>query len=304
MASEMKKLSVVVPAYNEADCIAKFAEAVFGLGIANPLELVFVDDGSSDGTLAAVKAAADADPRVRYVSFSRNFGKEAALLAGLAHATGDLVVTMDADLQHDPGLLPGMLKAIEEEGYDCAAARRTTWDGESFLRRWFARRFYAVMRAHSDVDLQDGSMDYRMMTRQVVDAVLSMKETDRFTKGIYQWVGFRTKWFECPNTVRASGVSKWSLKSLFVYSLRGITAFSALPLYLSFFLGAALSAAGLAWLVCLAVMRVSCGWQIASGVVLVVGGFQLVTIGILGLYIASVFRESKRRPKYIVKESR
>ena len=144
----------------------------------------------------------------------------------------------------------------------------------------------------------------RMMTRQVVDAVLSMGETDRFTKGIYQWVGFRTTWFECPNTVRASGVSKWSLKSLFAYSLKGITAFSTVPLYLAFLLGAAFSVAGLAWLVGLAVMRVSCGWQIASGVMLFVGGTQLFSIGILGLYLASVFRESKRRPKYVIRESR
>ena len=300
----MKTLSVVVPAYNEEECVAKFAEALFGLGLKNPLELVFVDDGSSDGTLAAIKSLADADGRVRYVSFSRNFGKEAALLAGLSHATGDYVVTMDADLQHDPKLLPGMLKALEEEGYDCAAARRTTWNGESFLRRWFARRFYAVMRAHSDVDLKDGSMDYRMMTRQVVDAVLSIKEADRFTKGIYQWVGFRTKWFECENTVRASGSSKWSFKSLFAYSLRGIIAFSTTPLYMSFALGGVLSVSGLAWLAFLAATDASCGWQILASIVLLVGGVQLVAIGVLGLYVASVFRESKRRPCYIVRESR
>ena len=300
----MKTLSVVVPAYNEEECVAKFAEALFGLGLENPLELVFVDDGSSDGTLAAIKSLADADGRVRYVSFSRNFGKEAALLAGLSHATGDYVVTMDADLQHDPKLLPGMLKALEEEGYDCAAARRTTWNGVSFLRRWFARRFYAVMRAYSDVDLKDGSMDYRMMTRQVVDVVLSMKETDRFTKGIYQWVGFRTKWFECENTVRASGSSKWSFKSLFAYSLRGIIAFSTMPLHVSLALGSLLSLSGLAWLVCLAVMRAPCGWTLLASIVLLVGGLQLVAIGVLGLYIASVFRESKHRPVYIVKELR
>ena len=300
----MKTLSVVVPAYNEEECVAKFAKALSGLGLENPLELVFVDDGSSDGTLAAIKALADADGRVRYVSFSRNFGKEAALLAGLFHATGDYVVTMDADLQHDPKLLPGMLKALEEEGYDCAAARRTTWNGESFLRRWFARRFYAVMRAHSDVDLKDGSMDYRMMTRQVVDVVLSMKEVDRFTKGIYQWVGFRTKWFECENTVRASGSSKWSFRSLFAYSLRGIIAFSTTPLYMSFALGGVFSVSGLAWLAFLAAAGASCGWPIIAAIVLVVGGVQLVAIGVLGLYVASVFRESKHRPCYIVRESR
>jgi len=300
----MEKLSIVVPAYNEEKCIAKFAEAVFSLGLENPLEIVFVDDGSSDGTLAEIKAAAARDPRVRYVSFSRNFGKEAALLAGLSHAEGGYVVTMDADLQHDPKLLPGMLKALRDEGYDCAAARRTTWKGESFLRRWFACRFYSVMRAHSDVDLKDGSMDYRMMTRQVVEAVLSMKESDRFTKGIYQWVGFRTKWFECENTVRAAGASKWSFKSLFAYSLRGIVSFSTTPLYLSFALGALLVASALVWFACIALLGGMGGWPVLACVVLLVGGVQLISVGVLGLYVASVFRETKRRPCYIVKESR
>ena len=300
----MEKLSIVVPAYNEEKCIAEFAAAVFSLGLENPIEIVFVDDGSSDGTLAEIKAAAARDPRVRYVSFSRNFGKEAALLAGLSHADGGYVVTMDADLQHDPKLLPGMLKALQDEGYDCAAARRTTWKGESFLRRWFARRFYSLMRAHSDVDLKDGSMDYRRMTRQVVEAVLSMKESDRFTKGIYQWVGFRVKWFECENTVRAAGASKWSLKSLFAYSLRGIVSFSTAPLYMAFVLGALLAASALVWFACLAFSGGLGGWPVLACVVLLVGGVQLVSIGVLGLYVASVFRETKRRPSYIVKECR
>ena len=305
----MKKLSVIAPAFNEESCIAKFAQAVFALGIENPLEIVFVDDGSSDSTIAEIKTLADRDERIRYVSFSRNFGKEAALLAGLAHATGDIAVTMDVDLQHDPALLPAMLEAIEKEGFDCAAARRTTWSGESFSRGWFARRFYAVMRSFSDVDLKDGSMDFRMMTRQVVDAVLSLKERDRFSKGIYQWVGFRTKWFDCPNSPRAAGVSKWSLRSLFAYSIRGILAFSTAPLHIATFAGAVSCIAAIGWIAYLAVMwaafsAVPSSCSIIVAVFALLGGFQLLATGVLGLYLAALFREAKRRPAYIVREAR
>ena len=211
----MNKLSIVVPAYNEADCVGRFAEAIYALRLPNPLEIVFVDDGSTDDTLEAVRSMAERDDRIRYVSFSRNFGKEAAIFAGLGHSTGDLVVTMDADLQHRPELLPQMLKAVEEEGYDCAAACRTTRTGEPKLRSWFAHLFYSLMSRFSDVELKDGSMDYRMMTRQMVDAVLSLGESNRFTKGIYQWVGFRTKWIETENAGRVAGSTKWSFWSLF-----------------------------------------------------------------------------------------
>lgn len=304
----MKRLSVVVPAYNEAPCVPAFVETIFALGLANPLELVFVDDGSTDGTLAEIKAAVAKDARVRYVSFSRNFGKEAALFAGLRHATGDLVVTMDADLQHDPSLLAEMVKAIEEEGYDCAAACRTTRTGEPKLRSWFAHRFYSLMNRYSDVALKDGAMDYRMMTRQVVDTVLSLKESNRFTKGIYEWVGFRTKWIECVNVARAAGVSKWNFRSLVAYSGRGILAFSTAPLQIASVLGFTTTLAAFGYMTWvfgkwLAYGDPVSGWPTLICVILFLGGLQLFVIGILGLYIAGIFRETKGRPVYVVRES-
>ncbi len=305
----MKRLSVVVPAYNEEACIPAFVGAIRGLGLENPLEIVFVDDGSTDGTLGAVKAEAAKDARIRYVSFSRNFGKEAALFAGLRHATGDLVVTMDADLQHDPSHLAEMIRAVEAEGYDCAAACRTTRTGEPKVRSCFAHLFYALMNRHSDVALKDGAMDYRLMTRQVVEAVLSLKESNRFTKGIYEWVGFRTKWIECPNVARKGGASKWSFRSLLAYSGRGILAFSTAPLQIASVLGIAttLFAFGyMIWVFCKWLLYgdpVS-GWPTLICVILFLGGLQLFVIGILGLYVAGVFRETKARPVYVVREER
>ena len=305
----MKKLSLVVPAFDESACIDRFVETIFGLGLANPLEIVFVDDGSGDDTLAKVKAQAEKDGRVRYVSFSRNFGKEAALYAGLAHATGDFVVTMDADLQHRPELLKDMVHALEVEGYDCAAACRTTRTGEPPLRSWFAHRFYELMSKYSDVNLKDGSMDYRMMTRQVVEAVLSFSEANRFTKGIYQWVGFRTKWIETENVERVAGETKWSFWSLFAYSVRGILAFSTAPLQLASVLGFGFCVLSFLYMTFVFVKWLCYGdpvggWPTLMCVVLLLGGLQLFVVGILGLYIAGIFRETKRRPIYIVKEAK
>lgn len=302
----MKTLSLVVPCFNEEKCIEPFVAAVDALGLGNHLELVFVDDGSRDGTLARIKAAAADDARVRYVSFSRNFGKEAALLAGLRHATGELVVTMDADLQHRPELLKEMLKAIEEEGYDAAAVCRTTREGGA--RSWFAHRFYALMSRLSEVELRDGMMDFRMMTRQVVNVVLSLGEAGRFTKGIYQWVGFRTKWIEAANAERTAGASKWSLKSLFAYSLRGFVAFSAAPLQLATAAGAVILFGALVGFLVQAVKALAgsavSGCTLLALGLFALGGLQLLTVGILGLYVAGISREAKRRPAYVVKEQR
>ena len=305
----MRRLSIVVPAYNEEDCVESFVATVTALGLEAELELVFVDDGSRDGTLAKLKALAVQDARVRYVSFSRNFGKEAALFAGLRHATGDFAVTMDADLQHDPKLLPEMLRALTEEGYDCAAACRTTRTGEPLLRSWFAHLFYRLMSRYSDVSLKDGSMDYRMMTRQVVDVVLALGESNRFTKGIYQWVGFNVKWLEAENVARAAGESKWSFWSLFAYSIRGILAFSTAPLQIASVLGFLSTLGAFAYMTFVFVKWLCCGdpvggWPTLICVVLLLGGLQLFVIGILGLYVAGIFRETKRRPVYVVKESK
>ena len=302
-----RKLSLVVPAYNEAACIERFVETIFGLGLENPLEIVFVDDGSKDDTLNLIKAAAVRDERVRYVSFSRNFGKESALFAGLRKASGDLVATMDADLQHRPELLREMVRAIEEEGYDCAAACRTTRSGEPALRSWFAHRFYAIMSRYSDVDLKDGSMDYRMMTRQVVDVIVSLQESNRFTKGIYQWVGFHTKWIETTNVERVAGTTKWSFWSLFAYSMRGILAFSTAPLQMASILGVLCCLLSFAYMTFvffkwLIYSDPVVGWPTLICVVLLLGGLQLFVIGVLGLYIAGIFREVKHRPIYITRE--
>jgi len=306
-SSSRRLLSLVVPCFNEAACIDAFVETIFALGLENPLEIVFVDDGSRDDTLVRIKAAAAKDGRIRYVSFSRNFGKEAALFAGLRKSRGELVATMDADLQHRPELLAEMVRAIEEEGYDCAAACRTTRSGEPKLRSWFAHRFYALMSRYSDVALKDGSMDYRMMTRQVVDVILSLGESNRFTKGIYQWVGFKTKWIETTNVARVAGTTKWSFWSLFAYSLRGILAFSTAPLQMASVLGVLCCFGSFVYMAYVFVKWLLygdpvSGWPTLICVVLLLGGLQLFVIGVLGLYIAGIFREVKNRPIYIARE--
>lgn len=304
----MKTLSIVVPCRNEEACVALFAEAVCALNLPHPLEFVFVDDGSTDGTLSAIKTLAAADSRVKYLSFSRNFGKESALYAGLKKASGDLVVTMDADLQHDPKILPEMIAAVEEEGYDAAAACRTTRTGEPRLRSWFAHRFYTLMGRYSEATIKDGAMDYRLMTRQVVEAVLSLPEVNRFTKGIYAWVGFKTKWIACANRPRVAGKTKWSFAELVTYSLKGILSFSTAPLKLASVLGFVTTLGAFAYMLFVFGKWVLCGepiagWPTLICAVLLLGALQLFVIGILGLYLAEIFRETKGRPIYVVREA-
>lgn len=306
--SERPVLSVVVPCFNEALCVGAFVQAVDAAGVGG-VEFVFVDDGSTDDTLQRIKALAAKDGRIRYVSFSRNFGKEAALLAGLRKATGELVVTMDVDLQDPPALLPEMCRAIREEGYDCVATRRSSREGEPPVRSWFARRFYWLMRHCSDVALVDGARDYRMMTRQVVEAILSLPEANRFTKGIYQWVGFRTKWLAYPNIERTAGETKWSFRKLFLYSLEGVMAFSTAPLQLASLLG--VLCCGMAFLaLTFVVVRALLfgdpvgGWPSLVCVIVFFGGLQLFVVGILGAYLAKTYLETKRRPAYLIKEEK
>ena len=301
------KLSLVVPCYNEEACVASFYAEGLKPSLPCDLEFVFVDDGSTDGTLPAIRALAKKDTRVRYVSFSRNFGKEAALLAGLRKTSGDLVATMDVDLQDPPSLLPEMLKGILDEGYDCVATRRVTRAGEPLIRSWFARRFYWLMRHFSDVELVDGARDYRLMTRQVVNAILSMPEVNRFTKGIYQWVGFKTKWLAFENIERTAGETKWSFWKLFRYSLEGIMAFSTLPLQLASFLGLLFCAVGFLALLFVFLRALIAGdpvsgWPSLVCIVIFFGGLQLFVSGILGSYLAKTYLETKRRPMYLVQE--
>ena len=307
----MKKISVIVPCYNEEQAIHYFYEEMERVAAQMPentFEYLFVDDGSRDGTLAVMRELRAKDARVRYVSFSRNFGKEAAIYAGLTHATGDYVAIMDADLQDPPSLLPEMYRAVTEEGYDSAATRRVTRKGEPPIRSFFARRFYTLMNRISDVELMDGARDYRLMNRKYVDALLSLQEYNRFSKGLFGWVGFRTKWIEFENVERIAGETKWSFWKLFKYSLDGIVAFSSTPLYLSSIIGAGMCGVAMLAIVFIIVRQLlfggsAYGWPSMACIVILIGGLQLLCIGILGLYLSKAYLEVKHRPVYIVKET-
>ena len=301
-----KLLSIVVPCYNEELCIEPFITAIDNLNLSTDKEIVFVDDGSTDSTLQLVKDYASRVPCVRYISFSRNFGKEAALLAGLKKAVGDYVVTMDVDLQDPPSYIPEMIACIEG-GVDCAATRRCTRVGEPPIRSWFARRFYALMKRFSDVELVDGARDYRMMNRKVVDAIVSMPENNRFTKGIYQWVGFKTKWIAFENVERVAGETKWSFWKLFKYAIDGILAFTTAPLQIASWLGilsCLCSVSYLGWVLVRVLVWGDpvAGWPSMICVILFLGGVQLLMIGVVGAYLAKVYLETKRRPMYFIKE--
>lgn len=301
------KLSLVSPCYNEALCVRPFWEAVRSLNLPCELEFVFVDDGSKDETLGQCRALAKEDPSVHYLSFSRNFGKEAALLAGLRQASGDVVVTLDVDLQHPVALLSEMLQKITSGAYDCVAARRTSRTGEPWLRSQCAKLFYRILNSISEIEVHGGETDYRMMTRQVVEAVLSLQEVNRFTKGIYAWVGFRTKWLTFENVERFAGTTKWSFFGLVRYAFQGISAFSVAPLQLASVTGVLSCIAALLYLAYVVVKTLVMG-EAVSGyptqvcLILFFGGFQLFTIGILGNYLAKIYLEAKRRPSYLIKE--
>jgi glycosyltransferase involved in cell wall biosynthesis len=306
-----KLISVVVPMYNERDSLGilygelkRAAEELPDYGF----EYVFVSDGSTDGTLERLRNLAEQDGRIRYLSFSRNFGKEAALYAGLSCAKGDFVATMDADMQDPPSLLPKMVHLLEEGGYDSIATRRVDRIGEPVIRSFCARCFYRVMGSLSQIDIADGARDYRLMTRQMVDAVLSVSEHNRFSKGIFAWVGFETRWLEYTNVERAAGETKWDFWKLVRYSIDGIINFSDVPLRLSSYLGLILTV--LSFLAILVeVFRALvfgdpvAGWPSLVCIITFLGGIQLFCMGIMGQYIARTYMEVKRRPHYIVKES-
>ena len=304
-------LSIVVPCCNEEAVIPDFMnEIAIVLNEMNGVdyELIFVDDGSDDATLSLLREFAKGDAHVRYISFSRNFGKEAAMLAGLEISSGDYVAVMDVDLQHPPALLPGMYAAITEEGYDCAATRRESRRGEPLIRSFFARKFYRLINKISRTEIVEGACDYRLMTRQFVDAVLSLKEYNRFSKGIFGWVGFKTKWISFENLPRAAGDAKWSLWRLFLYAVDGIIGFSTAPLAIasisgilfciSAFLGVLFIV--IRWLI---MGDPVAGWASTACIILFASGVQLFCLGILGQYLAKSYMETKRRPRYIIRES-
>lgn len=303
-------LSIIVPCYNEEESVPLFyAEAIkqdkFFADKGVEVEFIFVNDGSRDKTVETVKKLREQDERVHLVSFSRNFGKEAAIYAGFERARGDVVVLMDADLQDPPALLPEMYSHIEE-GYDSVATRRVDRKGEPPIRSWFARRFYGLMNKISTADIVDGARDYRMMTRQVVDAILDMKEYNRFSKGIFGWVGFKTKWLEYENIQRAAGETKWSFWKLFLYSLDGIMAFSTAPLAIPLIMGIVMCAATLALLIVTIVQAVVGNplylLFLLLTVMTFIGGVILGCMGIVSLYLSKLYLEGKNRPKYLVKE--
>ena len=307
----MTDISIIVPCYNEQEALPLFyAEITRVAEQMAPLtfEFVFIDDGSSDGTLSTLRSLAAQDKRLRFVSFSRNFGKEAAILAGLEAAEGAYIATMDADLQDPPALLPQLYRAVTEEGYDCAATRRTSREGEPPIRSFFARMFYKLINKISDADIVDGARDYRLMRRRMVEAVLSMREYNRFSKGIFGWVGFQTKWVPFTNVERAAGETKWSFWKLFLYSLEGIVAFSTAPLAIASVLGALLCAAAFLFIAVVILKTflfgdpVS-GWPSMMCVILFLGGIQLFCAGISGQYLAKTYLETKKRPVYLVRET-
>lgn len=307
----MGLLSIVVPCFNEEASIDDFYEEVmknksFFQAEGLQLELLFIDDGSKDGTVDKIKALKEKDDCVRMISFSRNFGKEAAMYAGLEKAKGDLVVIMDVDLQDPPSLLPQMYTHIKE-GYDSVATRRVTRKGEPPIRSFFARCFYCLMKRISKTEIMDGARDYRMMTRQMVDAILQMQEYNRFTKGIYGWVGFETKWLEYENVERAKGETKWNFWKLLVYSVEGITAFSTAPLMFASFMGVLFCILAFAMIIFTIFRKIVfgdpvSGWPSLVCIISLVSGVQLFCLGILGQYLSKTYMEVKKRPIYLVKE--
>lgn len=311
MKEDAKILSIIVPCYNEEESVPLFyAETVkqeaYFHGKNVEFEFIFVNDGSKDGTVAAVRKLREHDERVHLVSFSRNFGKEAAIFAGLEKAVGDFTVLMDADLQDPPAILPQMYEYIEQ-GYDSVATRRVDRKGEPPIRSFFARRFYGLMRKISKTEIVDGARDYRLMTRQVTDAILSMKEYNRFSKGIFGWVGYETKWIEYENVQRAAGETKWSFWKLFLYSLDGIMAFSTVPLSMASLFGILfcfLSFFFMIFIFCRAMIYGDpvAGWPSTICIISFVSGVQLLCIGIMGQYMSKMYMEVKDRPKYLVKE--
>ncbi len=301
------KLTVIVPCYNEEEAIPYFHEEINRVCDGMPeiiLELLYVDDGSKDKTLEVLRQLAKADKRVKYISFSRNFGKEAAIYAGLKNATGDLVAIMDADLQDPPSLLPQMYQAVVEEGYDSAATRRVSRKGEPPIRSWFARKFYRVMNRISQTELMDGARDYRLMNRKFVDALLSMTEYNRFTKGMFGWVGFQTKWIEFENVERIAGETKWSFWRLFLYSIEGIVNFSTVPLAVASGLGVTMCGVSVIAILFIIIRQLlfggsAFGWPSMVCITIFIGGIQLLCMGILGSYLSRTYLEVKRRPIYI-----
>ena len=303
-------LSLVIPCFNEEASLLQFYEESIKTleQLSKPIEFIFVDDGSKDNTLGVLRQLASQNNCVHYISLSRNFGKEAAMFAGLQRASGQFVVVIDADLQDPPSLIPQMLEAVASGEYDCAGTRRVNRIGEPPIRSFFARRFYSLMKKISDIEIMDGARDFRLMNRTYLEAFLKLQERNRFSKGIFPWLGFRIKWFEYENIKRATGKTKWSFWKLFMYSFDGIIAFSSKPLAIASILGILLFVAAFLLIVFIIIRKIVWGdpvdgWASTICIILFCSGTQLFTTGILGQYLAKTYTEIKQRPQYIVKEA-
>lgn len=306
----MKKetISLVVPCYNEEEALLYYYDEVNKLSkkLKQELEFVFVDDGSKDKTLDILVDLAKKDKRVKYISFSRNFGKEAAMYAGFENCTGDYVTTMDADLQDPPELLMEMVRCIKEEGYDSVGVRRVSRKGEPIIRSFFARCFYKLINRMSATEMVDGARDYRLMTRQVVNSLLELKEYNRYSKGLFSFIGFKAKWLEYENVERIAGETKWSFWKLFKYAIEGIVAFSTAPLVFASFLGIFLCIIAFVFIVIIIGRTLIfgdavSGWPSLACIIIFIGGLQLFCIGVVGEYLAKTYLETKKRPIYIIK---
>ena len=311
MKKTTELISVIVPCYNEEEAILIFYNEI--IKISNKLseydfEYIFINDGSKDKTLKILKGLSKKDKRVRYVSMSRNFGKEAGMLAGLEYSKGDYVTIMDVDLQDPPSLLPSMLNYIKNGGYDSVATRRVSRKGEPPIRSFFARMFYKLINKMSKIEMVDGARDYRLMTRQMVDAVISCKEYNRYSKGLFSFVGFNTKWIEYENVERIAGETKWSFWKLFLYAIEGIVAFTTIPLAISTLMGIVFCLVAFIAVVVILIKTLLIGdpvsgWPSLACIILFCSGIQLFCLGIMGQYLSRTYLESKKRPIYIVKET-
>ena len=307
----MDRISIIVPCYNESEALPLFMKEMYRVMDTmkeNDFEIILVNDGSKDNTKEVMLDLAKRDERVKYILFSRNFGKEAAIFAGLQHATGDYVAMMDADLQDPPSLLPEMYRAVTEEGYDSVATRRVTRKGEPPIRSFFARCFYKLINKMSKTEIVDGARDFRLMNRKFVDALLEMKEYNRFSKGLFGWVGFKTKWIEFENVERIAGETKWSFWSLLKYSIEGIVAFTTAPLVVSSVVGMVLCLLSFVAIIFIVIRKLICGdpvagWASSVCIMTFIGGVQLLCMGIMGQYMAKMYLEIKDRPVYIIDET-
>ena len=306
----MNTVTIIVPCYNEQEPLPLFYETVTSVmkDINYDYELLFVNDGSSDQTLQLLQNFAQTDEHVTYLSFSRNFGKEAAMYAGFCNASGDYVAVMDADLQDPPALLPQMLEKLESGEYDSVATRRVSRTGEPLIRSWFARKFYQIINRISDADIVDGSRDFRLMKRNMVDAIISMTEYNRFSKGIFGWIGFHTYWLPYENIERVAGETKWNFWKLFKYALGGIINFSQAPLSIASWFGIFMTICSFIVLFLIVIRQLIfgdpvAGWASTICIIIFIGGLQLFCLGIMGQYMAKTYMETKHRPHYIISES-